>query len=239
MTKATTINQFVSSLTSILETKDTTSFLKRILLEAIHLCNAEGGTLYVLQEKDRHLKFHMIYNRVLNILLDNADPDDIPKPIALNDSKTGTPNNHYIVVKSVLDGETVNIDDIYKTTNFDTSGVKQFDQDMNYKTTSLITVPLKNNTKVIGAIQLINATKEDTQTTISFSDDMVNALQNIGLIATTALEIIKFKESSEKQMNVLGYAIACLVLVLIGISIYAFGSAIQSLIFNVGSTVSM
>ena len=75
----------------------------------------------------------------------------------------GTPNKKQIVSYAALYGETLNIPDAYDSREFDFSGTKKFDKGTGYRTTSVLTLPLKNRQdEVIGVLQLLNALDPET-----------------------------------------------------------------------------
>ena len=66
-------------------------------------------------------------------------------PLPLYDGAGGTPNHHNVATHVALEGVSINIPDIYHAEGFDFSGTKAFDVKNNYRSTSSLTVPLKNH----------------------------------------------------------------------------------------------
>jgi HD-GYP domain-containing protein (c-di-GMP phosphodiesterase class II) len=61
-----------------------------------------------------------------------------------------------------LHDETVSIADAYTTEGFDFTGTRSFDKKTGYRSTSLLTIPMKNHDgEIIGVLQLLNALNED------------------------------------------------------------------------------
>ena len=137
--------------------KDSDRLLERIVLEAKAICNADGGTLY-LRTKDDHLKFAIMHTDSLSIALGGTTGRDVPfPPLALYDEKTGQPNHHNVATHVALQGESVNIADVYHAEGFDFSATQQFDRNNGYRTISCLTVPLEDNDgQVIGVLQVLN-----------------------------------------------------------------------------------
>jgi phosphoserine phosphatase RsbU/P len=138
--------------------KNVDRLLETILLEAKKLCHADAGTLYV-RTKDDRLKFSIMLTDSLGIALGGSQGGEIPfPPLRLMDPNTGEPNHRNIATHVALHGHSVNIADIYGTDAFDFSGTREFDRKNNYRSTSTLTVPLKDNADhVIAVLQLLNA----------------------------------------------------------------------------------
>ncbi len=151
--------------------KDTLRLLEMILLGAKELTNADGGTLYSVQE-DKTVKMEIIRTDSLDFAMGGTTGKPIPfQPIPLYDAH-GKPNLQMVVTNAVLNNRTVNIPDAYDAEGFDFSGTKQFDANTGYRSTSFLTMPLKNHEgDVIGVLQLLNARDEETGAIIPFSDE--------------------------------------------------------------------
>ncbi len=150
--------------------KDHARLLELILVKAMEITNADGGTLYSRTD-DQHLKFEILHNRSLNIHKGGTSGEEITfYPIALYDDE-GKPNDHMVAACAVIGGETVNIPDAYASEEFDFSGTRSFDNKMGYRSISFLTVPMTNHENdIIGVLQLINAIDEDERKVIPFSE---------------------------------------------------------------------
>lgn len=149
--------------------KDHARLLELILVKAIEITNADGGTLYSRTDDD-HLKFEILHNRSLDIHKGGTSGEEISfYPLALFDDE-GKPNNQMVAASAVISGETVNIPDAYDSEEFDFSGTRSFDNKMGYRSTSFLTVPMTNHENdIIGVLQLINAMEPDSNKVIPFS----------------------------------------------------------------------
>ena len=79
-------------------------------------------------------------------------------------------NHSNVVSHCVLTGETINIADAYHEDGFDFTGTRNFDINTGYRTTSILTIPLRDHEKeTIGVLQLINAWGPDIAAVIPFS----------------------------------------------------------------------
>lgn len=170
--------------------KDTNRLLESILLSAKQLTHADGGTIYTVTE-DRTLKFEMLATDSLNIAMGGTTGNPIPfPPIPLYIN--GKANLGTIVSHAVLKGSTINIPDVYATMDYDLSGTKAIDQNNNYHTRSLLTIPLKNHEgDIIGVLQLINAMDGDQVVEFSrISQSVSEALASQAAVALTNKRLI-------------------------------------------------
>ena len=173
--------------------------LERILLEAKSICNADGGTLY-LREEDEALKFAIMRNDSLGIALGGTTGEEIPyPPLSLHDEATGKPNLSNVATYVVHSGVPVNIADAYEAENFDFSGTKAFDERTDYRSTSFLTVPLKNyEEKVIGVVQLINATDKKSGEVIPFPPEVQPMVEALSSQAAVAIDNQNLIEAQKK-----------------------------------------
>jgi HD-GYP domain-containing protein (c-di-GMP phosphodiesterase class II) len=147
---------------------DIDKLLEMILENTQDIINADGGTLYTLTE-NQTLKFLIIKNKSLNIKMGGASGVPIPFPeIPLY--QDGSPNHSAIASHCAITKKSVNIEDAYLEKGFDFSGAKAFDEKTDYRTQSVLAVPLINHEgTVLGVLQLINCL-DKTNTAIKFSD---------------------------------------------------------------------
>ena len=174
---------------SLMREPDFNTLLEKILVEAKTLCHADGGTLY-LRTEDRHLKFVMLRNDSLNIILGGTSGKPIPfPPLNLYDPQTGEPNHGQVACHVALTGSSVNIPDAYHAQGFDFHGTREFDRRTGYRSMSFLTVPLKDREKqVIGVLQLINAQDSRTKEVIPFDPSLQQSIESLSLLAAAAVE---------------------------------------------------
>lgn len=132
--------------------------LAQIVEEAMAICNADAGTLYLRTESDR-LRFEIVRTRSLSLAYGGADQPDVPYASLPLFHEDGAPNRQNVATYVAHEGDSVNIGDVYHEQGFDFSGTKAFDRRNNYRTVSCLTVPLQNH-EMIGVLQLINAQNE-------------------------------------------------------------------------------
>ncbi len=179
--------------------RDNARLMERILLEAKDICNADGGTFYLRTEEDQ-LKFTIMRTDSLNIAMGGTTGIDIPiPPLSLMNIETGENNDSNIAAYAANEKQMVNIPDAYDSTDFDFSGAKAFDANNDYRTKSVLAVPMVNNEQdVIGVLQLLNAKDNDTGEVIPFDDNIVPLIEALTSQAAVALENALLLEAQKK-----------------------------------------
>jgi HD-GYP domain-containing protein (c-di-GMP phosphodiesterase class II) len=167
--------------------KDKERLLEKILIEAQNLTRADAGTLYLLNDENQ-LCFEIMRTCSLNIALGGTTGHAIQlAPIPLYDDK-GQANSKTVAAHAALTGQTINIEDAYKAGGFDFSGTKKYDKKINYRSQSFLTVPMKNHeNRIIGVLQLINATDPVSDKTCHFSADDQHLTESLASQAAVAL----------------------------------------------------
>jgi len=162
--------------------------MEKILLGAKSMCNADGGTLYLITEGKDGLRFEIMLNDTLNIAMGGTTGKAIPfPPLKLLDDQ-GQPNHKNVSSSCALTGTTINIVDAYDVDKFDFSGTKAFDTKTGYRSKSFLTVPLKNyEGEVIGVLQLINA-RDRRNRIISFGAEITPLIEALASQAAVALD---------------------------------------------------
>ncbi len=169
--------------------RDIERLLETILLAAMRITNADAGTLYLLEPDKQELSFEIMRTNSLGKALGGTTGKPIPPslfPIQLY--KDGKPNHSMVVAHAVLSGTSVNIPDAYMAEGFDFSGTKGFDKKNNYRSTSFLTVPMRNHeNEIIGVVQLINAMDRITGAIVAFSAQEQSLLESLSSQAAIAL----------------------------------------------------
>lgn len=167
---------------------DIDSLLERILREAKSMVNADAGTLY-LRTPENTLSFAIVLNDTLGIA---QGGNQLPVPEAFRDIPfeldNGMPNLHNIATRSAITGETINIEDVSKSSAENVPGPREFDAATGYRSKSFLTVPLQNHAQeCIGVLQLLNARSPDGEV-ISFPRDVEPLIEALASQASVALE---------------------------------------------------
>ena len=162
--------------------------LETILLGAKDLAGADGGTLYLVSEDRKSLTFEIMRNDTLGTAMGGSSgtPITLP-PVSLYDAE-GAPNRKNVSAYAAVSAVPVNIADAYGDPNFDFTGTKAFDARTGYRSTSFLTVPLKNHAdEVIGVLQLINALDEH-RNVIPFSAEITPLVVTLASQAAMTLD---------------------------------------------------
>ena len=166
--------------------RDIHKLLETILIAAKNLTHADGGTLYRL-DGDK-LQFEIVRTDSLSIAMGGTSGNPVPfYPIPLHD-KDGQPNYTMIAAYAALMHRTVNIADAYIEEGFDFSGTRNFDKRTGYRSTSFLTVPMKNHEgDIIGVLQLLNAIEPATGLVTAFSEEDQRLAESLASQAAIAL----------------------------------------------------
>lgn len=176
--------------------KSSQRVLELILDGAKKLTNADGGSLYTLNDKDE-LVFEIVSTDSLNIHMGGTTGHKIdfsPLPLYID----GHENLSMVVTSAVLNDNTINIHDAYHADGFDFSGTRKFDENTGYRTKSLLTIPMKNHKEdIIGVLQLINSTSHETNDVVDFSSEDQKLAESLASQAAVALTNKKLIEEQK------------------------------------------
>jgi HD-GYP domain-containing protein (c-di-GMP phosphodiesterase class II) len=166
--------------------RDINKLLESILVAAKNLTHADGGTLYRLV--GGKLQFEIVRTDSLSIAMGGSSGNPVPfYPIPLHD-KDGEPNYTMIAAYAALMHRTVNIADAYTAEGFDFSGTRNFDKRTGYRSTSFLTVPMKNHEgDIIGVLQLLNATDPASGRVTTFGEEDQRLAESLASQAAIAL----------------------------------------------------
>ncbi len=170
--------------------QDMDVLLDSILTAAQEFCNAEGGTLYLMDQENNQLTFSILRNDKLNMKIGGASEKKATPfpPLYLYNPETNEPNYSNVSTYAALTAQIVNIKDAYDSTQFDFSGTRKFDAKSGYRSKSFLTVPLKTRTgQVVAVLQLINA-RAPSGETIPFSKSMQKLVEALSSHAAVAID---------------------------------------------------
>ncbi|MTI10872.1 HD domain-containing phosphohydrolase [Curvivirga aplysinae] len=167
--------------------KNLNRLLEMILLEAKEITHADGGTLYLVNDKADGLSFEIMRTDSLDIAMGGTTGVDITfPPVPLY--RDGEPNLNNVASAVYHAKKASNIPDAYEDHDYDFSGTKAFDANMGFRSKSFLTVPMINNDdEVIGVLQLINSRDEEGES-IPFSRSLQPIIQALTSQAAVALE---------------------------------------------------
>ena len=181
--------------------KKITKLLEMILDEAINLSNADAGSLYLLENDKKHLRFEIFYNKTLKIRQVGTigEASGIKKiPLFVNN----TPNHANISSYAALRNKVVNIENISQYKKFNFIGPKKFDAQTGYHTQSMLVVPMQNDeAEILGVLQLINSKEKDSDKIIAFSSDCVELIRSLSSQAGVALSNIQLNKDLKNSFD--------------------------------------
>jgi HD-GYP domain-containing protein (c-di-GMP phosphodiesterase class II) len=177
----------------ISQIKDIDLLLEKILVEARTFTNCDAGSIYV-KEGDT-LRFSHTQNDTLQKRL--------PPGKKLPYYTFNVPiNNESIAGYVATNGVILNIADVYELdSSYPFSFNRSYDAITGYRTSSMLTIPLKKlRGDIIGVLQLINATNS-TGATIPFAPDEENIIIYFSNTAANAVERAKMTREIILRMN--------------------------------------
>lgn len=177
--------------------KNIDKLLELILRGAMELTHADGGTLYLINDKSE-LEFSIIANKTLKIKPSKvSDLTLSPQPIPLY--LHGKPNLKSVAAYCYHENKTVSIDDAYHVEGFDFSRTRKADEKINYRSKSFLTIPLRDHeNKRIGVLQLINAIDDESHQIVSFTRQQILVAES--LASQAAITLTK-QELMDAQKN--------------------------------------
>lgn len=196
--------------------RDYDILLERVLLEARRVVHADAGSIYVKEGDVISIKF--AHNDTKQRSLPPGEKQAYPHFSIPVDDKT---ISGYVA----MTGDLVNIPDVYNLPpGLPYSYNTAYDVRSNYKTTSMLTLPLKTqNNVVLGVIQIINAmgpdgrvepfTKDDEVLVTHFASNATVALQRAYMTRAMIIRMIRMaelrdpKETGPHVNRVAGYSV--------------------------------
>ncbi len=175
--------------------KEAARLFETILDEAQTICQAEGGTLYLLTQTDSGpaLEFTILKNKKLSLHLGGTSETPISfdaLPLYISDGTSDSvPNDKNIASFTAITKQLVNIKNAYDNLTFDFSGTHEFDRNSHYHSHSFLSVPLINHANdVIGVLQLVNAIHPITHEPCEFDAHLEPIIKALSTYAAIALE---------------------------------------------------
>lgn len=167
--------------------KDINKLLEMILDEARAMSNADAGTLYIVDDDKKYLRFEILQNNTLKTRLGKTSDfkSTLPNVPLYKDDK---PNHFNVSSYVAITGKSVNIPDVYQTEGFDFTGTRKYDAATGYRSKSMLVIALKNHENdIIGVLQLLNAQAPETDEVIAFSPEHENHIASLASQAAIAL----------------------------------------------------
>jgi len=168
--------------------KDISKLLVNIVDQARNLSNADAGTLYIMEDDKKFLRFEILQNDSLSIRMGGTNIiEQTMAKVPLYD-QDGRPNHANVSSYTAITGNIVNIPDVYEAEGFDFTGPRKYDESTGYRSKSMLVIPLRNHENdIIGVLQLLNAQDRDTGEVVAFSPEYVDLIGSLASQAAVAL----------------------------------------------------
>lgn len=179
-------------------TRNLDQLLEMIVDQARMFTNCDGGTLYLMSEDDKFLHFTIVQTDSLGFRMGGLSGSEVTlPPVPLY--KDGEPNGGNVSAHVALTGELVNIADVYEVEGFNFEGTRKFDQFNNYRSQSMLVIPMKDHDgDIIGVLQLINAKDKRSGETVPFAYEfqmLTEALASQAAVAITNAKLIRDQQN--------------------------------------------
>jgi HD-GYP domain-containing protein (c-di-GMP phosphodiesterase class II) len=191
--RLTTIGKSLSSET------DLDKIFDMILEEALEFTNADGATIYRVNDDTRALEFEIVYNHTMN-MRQGGTHGKVDWPSIPLFQEDDTPRLSHIVTAVYHSKKSLVFEDVYETKDYDITGTINTDKKYGYRCKSMLTIPLKNHEdEVLGIIQIINAMDRNGNI-VSFNEEHITMLDSLASQAAIALSNRKLIESLENLL---------------------------------------
>jgi len=191
--------------TELSSNRDLDSLLENILVAAKELSGADGGTFYLIDGESK-INCKILFTSSLGISMGGASGNPVTFPSISID------NPGAVSAWCAREQKSVNIADIYDDAMFDFTGSRSFDSSNNYRTLSLLCIPLVNHlSETVAILQLVNAKDPNTGDSIGFSaeiQELCEALASQAAIAISNSKLIyQLEELFEALITLINAAI--------------------------------
>ena len=182
---------------ALAQESDILQIIDKTMQLAQQACNADGVSYYTISD-DNFLRLVYSHSRSLKIHKLGSDNKYYTMPTYLPDQKKVNPKT--IIVTSALNQELINTPNIYAN-DYDNDIYLKWDDDMNYKTVSMLVIPIFNYKKrIIGIAQFINAL-DISGRTIGFSSKAQEKAQSVCSLMVPYLENHKLSEDYDQLLE--------------------------------------
>ncbi|MEG2295423.1 MAG: HD domain-containing phosphohydrolase [Oscillospiraceae bacterium] len=165
--------------------------LDTIVTQAMAITGCDAGTLYL--HEDNLLHFTIMRNHTMNLDKDQSQEPILLPPVPISQENVCS----YVVIHKKME----NISDVYSSDKFDFSGPKKYDAITNYRTKSMLVIPLETNKgEVVGVLQLINA-MNDVGDIVPFDPEFEHIFRSVASQAAIALINMKYKKEIKQLLQ--------------------------------------
>lgn len=177
--------------------KDRFQIIDKFMQLAQQACNSDGVTYYTISD-DNFLRLVYSHSRSLKIHKIGSDNKYYTQPTYLPDQKKNAKKT--IIITSALNKEIINTSNIYSD-DYDNDIYLKWDEDLDYKTVSMLVIPILDSRKrIIGIAQFINAMDINGHP-IAFTSKNQEKAQSICNLMVPYLENQKLKEDYDQLLE--------------------------------------
>jgi transcriptional regulator with GAF, ATPase, and Fis domain len=214
----------------VLDTKEPWAILHKFVLTCMALANADGGTLYIYSND--HLHIQTLVNQSLGMNVVERDPSlTHSRKIPVYKDDGVSINQQFYSVRSLLSNQTLVVNDIEAQAEFEVTAAKSFDKLHNYRTHSILTIPVYVKSKAIGVLQLVNHKNSDTGQFEDFSPELTALIDVFALHVLSNERVLRFIRSAQTQMNVLRIAMVTIAIAIFITFMVVLGDDLFNLFF--------
>jgi len=214
----------------VLDTKEPWEILHKFVLTCMALSNADGGTLYIYSNDQLHIQ--TLVNQSLNMNVVEKDPNlSNSRKIPVYKEDGVSINQQFYSVKSLLSNQTITVNDIEAQAEFEVTAAKSFDKLHNYRTHSILTIPVYVKSKAVGVLQLINHKNTDTDQFEDFSPELTALIDVFALHVLSNERVLRFIRSAQTQLNIVKVVLITVAIALFVTLIVFLGEDLFNLFF--------
>jgi len=203
------IQEFIDISKALSAEKDFDKLLEQILNQAQHICNADGGSIALVDDDEECLVYSLLKNSKTGVHYGGTSSESIPfKKINLNkdNTTTGLPGIENHLIKS---GEIIVSDDIDNDSRFDFSKLRNRYEIKNYSCCSILLLPLVNRqNEIIGIAELINPREKGSDKIKLFSPETISYMEALSSQAAISLDNRRLLKAQKDLLDALIQLIA-------------------------------
>ena len=203
------IQEFIEISKALSAEKDFDKLLEQIINQAQHICNADGGSLALVDDDEECLVYSLLKNSKTGIHYGGTSSESIPfEKINLNEDNTttGLPGIENYLIQS---GEIIVSNDIDNDSRFDFSKLRNRYEINNYTCRSILLLPLVNRqNEIIGIAELINPREKGSDKIKKFSPETISYMEALSSQAAISLDNRRLLKAQKDLLDALIQLIA-------------------------------
>lgn len=187
-----TLSNLLELNTSLLSEENSILIIEKIVNVAQDACNADGAFFFTVRD-NKFLNLDYAYIKSLSFSKRGTDNLSYFPSIFLPDAKSKKLKS--CVETCALNKELINCENVFANNVYDTSLIQALDNENNYSTTSVLTIPIINRKDDIVAVaQFINA-EDNNGKRVTFTSDIQKIVISICSLAGVMLENRNLQEA--------------------------------------------